>query len=336
MSSQPASTDTVAPYTISADLPVSPDEAFALVTEPERLRRWKTVSATVDLRAGGAYRFTVTPGHVAAGTYRVVEPGRRVVFGWGWEGSDDLPPDASTVTVTIEPTETGSRVTLMHEGLDAEQSKRHAEGWQHFVERLERLAMTGDAGPDEWAAAPDPLDPIVASEAALAALQPVLRGLTSEDRQKPTPCADFNGHELAEHLMSSIADVGSMAGATVTRPEQGSLEHKVSVMADQAIAGWHARGLEGTVSLPSGYELPSTTAASILAIELLLHGWDLAQTSGQRMVVSEPLAGYVRSLAEDVVPAGRGRSFADEAEALPDADALDRLAAYAGRVPLAG
>ena len=41
------------PYTISAELPVSPDEAFALVTEPERLRRWKTVSATVDLRAGG-------------------------------------------------------------------------------------------------------------------------------------------------------------------------------------------------------------------------------------------------------------------------------------------
>ena len=92
------------PYTISADLPVGPDEAFALVTEPERLRRWKTVSATVDLRAGGGYRFTVTPGHVVSGTYRVVEPGRRVVFGWGWEGDEALPPDASTVTVTIEPT----------------------------------------------------------------------------------------------------------------------------------------------------------------------------------------------------------------------------------------
>jgi len=38
------------------------DEAFALVTEPERLRRWKTVSATVDLRAGGGYRFTVKVG----------------------------------------------------------------------------------------------------------------------------------------------------------------------------------------------------------------------------------------------------------------------------------
>ena len=144
------------PYTISAELPVSPDEAFALVTEPERLRRWKTVSATVDLRAGGGYRFTVTPGHVVSGTYRVVEPGRRVVFGWGWEGGESLPPDASTVTVTIEPTETGSRVTIEHAGLDAEQAAGHAAGWEHFVERLQRLAATGDAGPDEWAAAPGP------------------------------------------------------------------------------------------------------------------------------------------------------------------------------------
>ena len=324
------------PYTISADLPVSPDEAFALVTEPERLRRWKTVSATVDLRAGGAYRFTVTPGHVVSGTYRVVEPGRRVVFGWGWVGDDSLPPDASTVTVTIEPTDTGSRVTIEHAGLDAQQSAAHAAGWEHFVERLQRLATSGDAGPDEWAAAPDPIDPIVAAEAALAALQPVLRGLTSEDRAKATPCPDYNGHQLAVHLMDSIADVGGFGGITVTRPEEGSLEHQVSVMAEQAITGWRARGLEGMATLPNGHEFPATTAASILAVELLLHGWDLAQTSGQRMVVSEPLADYVRTLAEDIVPPGRGRTFADEAEPAPDADALDRLAAYAGRVPLAG
>ena len=28
-------------------LPVSTDEAFALITEPDRLRRWKTVSAVL-------------------------------------------------------------------------------------------------------------------------------------------------------------------------------------------------------------------------------------------------------------------------------------------------
>ena len=68
-------------YTHAALLPVSPDEAFALITDPERIRRWQTVSAYVDLRAGGSYRWVITPGFTAAGTYQEVEPGTRIVFG---------------------------------------------------------------------------------------------------------------------------------------------------------------------------------------------------------------------------------------------------------------
>jgi uncharacterized protein YndB with AHSA1/START domain len=94
-------------------LPVSTDEASALITEPDRLRRWQTVSARVDLRAGGQYRWTVIVGHVAAGTFVEVEPGRRIVFGWGWEGSPDLGPDVSTVTINLEPVEGGALVSLV-------------------------------------------------------------------------------------------------------------------------------------------------------------------------------------------------------------------------------
>src|SRR3954454_14742587 len=144
-------------YSKSVTLPVPPDEAFALLTQPERLRRWQTVSAHVDLRAGGAYRWTITPGHTAAGTVREVEPGRRVVYGWGWEDSDELPPNASTVTVTIESDPAGSRVTLTHEGLSGEQAAMHAEGWDHYLGRLEELATTGDVGQDEWGAVPNPM-----------------------------------------------------------------------------------------------------------------------------------------------------------------------------------
>jgi uncharacterized protein (TIGR03086 family) len=322
-------------YTKTATLPVTPDEAFALITEPSRLRRWQAITAVVDLRAGGSFRWTVSPGHIASGTFREVEPGRRIVFGWGWDGDDELPADASTVTITVEPAEGGSLVTLVHEGLDDEQARAHAEGWDHYVGRLERLAATGDAGPDEWAYAPERLTPIVAAEAVLAAIQPILRNLTPEDQPKPTPCADFTCHQVAVHLLGSIEQVGAMAGGAVVRPEQGSLEDKVSVTAGQAIDAWRTVDLEATLPGPGGTEMPASFLASILPVELALHGWDLAQGSGQTMQMSDELVDYLRSLAEVVVPGGRGSRFAAEVITTDGASPLDRLAAYAGRTPLA-
>ena len=322
-------------FTKSAVLPVSPEEAFALITEPERLRRWKAVTATVDLRAGGSYRFTVLPGHVAEGTYREVVPGRRVVFGWGWHGNADLPKDASTVTITIEPVEGGSRVTLVHEGLTAEQAVAHAEGWNHFFARLERFATTGDAGPDEWAWAPQDLTPLSAAEAALATIQPVLRGLTPEDQPKPTPCADFSAHQLADHLMTSIAQLGTLAGqGPVAVPEQGSLEDRVSVITGDALAAWRDVDLDGTLAGPGGASVPARFLACILPLELLLHGWDLAQASGQQLHVSDEVVEYIGDLSREVVAQGRGTSFGDEVIPRADADAVERFAAYAGRRPI--
>ncbi len=321
-------------FTSTVTLPCTPDEAFALLTQPERLRRWQTVSATVDLRAGGDYRWTVTPGHVAAGTYREVEPGRRVVFGWGWDGSDDLPPDASTVTVTFEPAGDGTTVTLTHDGLTEQQAALHAEGWGHYLERLEKMAATGDAGMDEWAWAPEELTPLTAADAALASLQPVLRGLTDDDRAKQTPCADFTCHDLAEHLFGSLTQLGAMAGAAVVNPEEGSLEHRVSTMAAQAIDAWRSVDLEGTVAGPGGQEMPAAFLAGVLPLEIALHAWDFAQASGQEIRMSDEVVAYVAQIGQRVIPGGRGRSFEDEVTPADDASPLDRLAAFSGRSTL--
>lgn len=318
-------------YTKTVALPVGPDEAFALVTEPERLRRWQAVTARVDLRAGGDYRWTVTPGHVAAGIVTEVDPGRRVVLTWGWEGN--ALADPSTVTITIEPTDGGSQVTLEHEGLTAEQEARHAEGWDHFLERLERAAADGDAGPDAWAAYPEQMEPLPAAEASLAVLQQVLRQVGPDDRHRPTPCADFDVHQLAEHLLGTLVSLGSMAGSEIVRPESDSLEDVVATMAADVIEAWHARGLDGTVQSPAG-EAPAAFIAGIIPIELLLHAWDFAQATAAQLTVADELVKYVAGLAEQVVPAGRGRAFGDEVAPPVDADALTRLASYSGRTPM--
>ena len=131
-------------------VPLTADETFALITEPDRLRRWQVITARVDLRAGGDYRWTIVPGHSAEGTITEVEPGRRLVFTWGWDGSADLPPGASTVIITLEPASDGTLVHLVHEGLTGEQADSHAAGWNHYLDRLQNAAAGHNPGPDPW------------------------------------------------------------------------------------------------------------------------------------------------------------------------------------------
>ena len=286
-------------------LPVSPDEAFALVTEPERLRRWLSVSAYIELRAGGDFRWTIATGSHAAGTVREVDPGRRLVLGFGWDEDDALPPDSSTVTIVIEPADDGAKVTLTHEGLNEEQSKQHAEGWEHYLERLERYATTGDAGVDSFTRVPGNLNPVTATEAVLAAVQPVLRLLGPEDRPKPTPCEDFDANDLFHHLMGSLVQLGGLAGATVVPADEGTVENQISLTAGQAIDAWRAVDLDGTLPGPDGAEVPAVQLAGAMPVELALHGWDFAQTCGVELDISDEVVAYLRTLAEGIDPEGR-------------------------------
>jgi uncharacterized protein (TIGR03086 family) len=318
-------------------LPVSPDEAFALITEPERLRRWKTVSARVDLRAGGGYRWTIVPGHVAAGTFREVTPGRRVVYGWGWEASAELPPDTSTVTVTLEPADGGTRVRLVHEGLTPAQETSHLEGWTHFLARLARAAADGDAGPDEWAAAPSPMTPLTCADAALAACQHVLRDLGLADLAARTPCPGLTVEGLVDHLVRSLTTLGSMAGAGTETPTTSldgppaTAESRVADSGQSALEAWGRRGLDGTVNSRDG-EVPAGLAAKTLAVELLLHAWDVAAATSRQVTVSEEVTAYTLGIAEQVLtPQVLHGTAAPTVESAADARVLDRLIAYSGR-----
>ncbi len=312
-------------------LPVDPDAAFALITEPERLRRWKAVAARVDLRVGGDYRWTITPGHAAAGTFTEIEPGKRIVYTWGWEGDGQLPPGASTVTVNLEAVDGGTTVQLIHEGLTPEQEVGHAEGWNHFLERLVLLATAGDAGPDEWSAAPDPMDELASAEASLAVAQRVLRGLQETDLRSATPCADFTVAALLDHLFGSIASIGKALGADVADQPAASPEVRIADAAQTTLEAFRRRGTEG--SLDMGFaELPATTVANILNLELLVHAWDFARATGQELTVSPVLSDYVLGLARNTIsPQMRGTSFAHETLVDESAASMERLVAFTGR-----
>jgi uncharacterized protein YndB with AHSA1/START domain len=127
-----------------------PEAVFPFLTEPDKIVRWKGVEARVEATPGGEYRVQVTRRNVAVGEYVEIEPPRRVVFTWGWEGDEQLPPGSSTVEIELVPDGDGTIVRLTHSGLPEGADAGQLEGWQHFLPRLAAVAAGGDPGPDPW------------------------------------------------------------------------------------------------------------------------------------------------------------------------------------------
>jgi uncharacterized protein (TIGR03086 family) len=175
--------------------------------------------------------------------------------------------------------------------------------------------------------------PFDCAAVTLAACQAVLRQLTADDLSRPTPCAEYTVGEAGGHVVRSMVLLASVAGEQVDTPAAGPLEEQVAVTAEAALAAWQRRGLDGTAAVGRSI-LPASLAVEIIPLELLVHGWDIAQATGRQIDVPPEIAGYVLDQARQLVTEDkRGRSFAAEVPAGPQATALQRLIAFTGRMP---
>jgi uncharacterized protein YndB with AHSA1/START domain len=138
--------------TVQRTIKARPETVFSFFTDRERLLSWQGVSAEIDARPGGVFRVNVRGDGWARGTFTVVDPYRRIVFTWGWEGDDSaLPPGSSTVEITLEPEGDHTVLTLRHSGLPLPALDAHRDGWNHYLDRLTIRAAGGDPGPDPTA-----------------------------------------------------------------------------------------------------------------------------------------------------------------------------------------
>jgi uncharacterized protein YndB with AHSA1/START domain len=127
----------------------TPDRVFRAWTVPTELQRWScpegaTVEdAAVDLKVGGSYTIVMRNAagdtHTAVGTYREIDPPRRLVYTWNWREPDH---QVGETVVTVEFNDLGgsTEVVLRHEGFPApEATAAHEDGWTSCFGRLASL-----------------------------------------------------------------------------------------------------------------------------------------------------------------------------------------------------
>lgn len=147
-----ATETTVYERTIAID--ASPETVWQFLVDPEKLMRWKGVDAKLDPRPGGVFYCEVIPGHKARGEFVELDEPNRLVYTWGWEGNEGVPPGSSTIEIELATDGDGTMLRFLHHLQTAEAVASHKTGWDHYLPRLGLAAAGNDPGPDEWVTHP--------------------------------------------------------------------------------------------------------------------------------------------------------------------------------------
>jgi uncharacterized protein YndB with AHSA1/START domain len=149
-----AATDTTV-YERTLSIDASPETVWEFLVDPEKLMRWKGISVDLDPQPGGIYRCEVIPGHTARGEFVELDRPNRLVFTWGWDGNEGVPPGSSTIEIELATDGEGTSLRFVHKDLpSAEAVASHKHGWDHYLPRLELAAAGRDPGADEWVTNP--------------------------------------------------------------------------------------------------------------------------------------------------------------------------------------
>ncbi|MDL5351258.1 SRPBCC domain-containing protein [Microbacterium sp. zg-YB36] len=143
----------MAEHRSTVDIAAAPERVFEYLVTAAGITAWMGDWARVEPTPGGEFAVNIA-GYGARGTFLEVDRPRRVTVSWGFEGSDTLPPGASTVSFELSETADGTRLEVIHTDLPEGEVAGHVGGWEHFVPRL-ALAATGQIlPPDSWTPRP--------------------------------------------------------------------------------------------------------------------------------------------------------------------------------------
>jgi uncharacterized protein (TIGR03086 family) len=161
----------------------------------------------------------------------------------------------------------------------------------------------------------------------------------TSDLSLPTPCQRWDLGQLLGHMEDSLAALGEAAELGRVRVADDPAHQDPGRMVDRLVrraCATRAAWLERLTSAPidiGDLSLGRDTLAMVGALEIAVHGWDVAQAVGSDERMPEDLAVRLFDVAQAIVtPDERGTRFAAPVPVPPDAAFSVRLLAHLGRV----
>lgn len=178
-------------------------------------------------------------------------------------------------------------------------------------------------------------------ERALTATGKVVDGVTADQLELPTPCDGWSVRELLNHIVGgnywaaelasgkTIAEVGDrLDGDTLGTDPQAAYRASAAV----AAGAFNATGAMDAPCAVSYGPVPGSVYCGHRILDVAIHGWDLAQATGQQSPLDAPLVDDVAAILAPQIDMLEGSGmFGTRVEVPAGADAQTRLLAQLGR-----
>jgi uncharacterized protein (TIGR03086 family) len=168
----------------------------------------------------------------------------------------------------------------------------------------------------------------------------VVESVTPDQLDRPTPCHRWDLRMLLRHACESVAALhegldGGRIGLYPPTDDAAAAADPAPVLRARALRlldDWTARGSDSRVVAVADCPLADTVLAQAAALEIAVHGWDIAQACERDLPIPDDLARDLLQVSVLLVPAANRHSlFAAPVPVRPAAGPAERLIAYLGR-----
>jgi uncharacterized protein (TIGR03086 family) len=183
---------------------------------------------------------------------------------------------------------------------------------------------------------------------ATTRLGELIRAVADERLDDDTPCAGMAVGELIDHVQTLAVAFAAAARKDPTGPsgpppppDASNLptdwRERIPRSLDALASAWNDPAAWSGMTKIGGLEMPGDAAGVVALDEVVIHGWDLARSTGRDYVVDgellEALMGFLTHMSEPAMAPAREGLFGPVVAVPPDAPLLHRVLGLTGRDP---